>query len=290
MHFRIFLCLILAFPFTKKVTAQPKQQQKVLVAAHRGDWRNHPENSLRAFLSAADMGVDIIELDLCLSKDSVVVIMHDVTIDRTTDGKGKPNDYTLAELKKLHLKNGLGRITNNAIPTLTEVMQALKGRKVVVNLDKSYPYFMQAYQVLAATKTLKQAIFKADVTYQTLKSTYPTIIDSIIYMPVVNLDKPNAKTIITDYLANMKPYAFELIFAKDTSAILTNYQFITAKSKIWYNSLWASLNAGHDDDLAVEQNNTTNSWDWLIKHGATILQTDRPKELLTYLRSKHLHK
>ncbi len=290
MKLSIFIPLAISCVLANSSKAQINKQQQILVAAHRGDWRNHPENSLRAFLSAAQMGVDIIELDLSLTKDSVVVIMHDVTIDRTTDGKGKPSDYTLAELKKLHLKNGLGRLTNNTIPTLTEVMQALKGRKVVVNLDKSYPYFLQAYQVLAATKTLKQAIFKADVSYQTLKNTYPTIVDSIIYMPVANLDKPNAKAIITDYLANMKPYAFELIFAKDTSAILANNRFITAKSKIWINSLWASLNAGHDDDLAVEQNNTKDSWDWLIQHGATMLQTDRPKELLAYLRSKKLHK
>ena len=284
MHFRISICLILLFAYSQKTIAQSKQ--KILVAAHRGDWRNHPENSLRAFVAAADMGVDIIELDLSLTKDSVVVIMHDATIDRTTNGKGKPSDYTLAELKKLYLKNGLGRITNNTIPTLQEVMQVLKGRKVIVNLDKSYPYFMQAYQVLVTTNTLKQAIFKADVSYQTLKNAYPTIVDSIVYMPVVNLDKPNAKAIITDYLNNMKPYAFELIFSKDTSSILYNPQFITAKSKIWYNSLWASLNAGHDDDLAVEQNNIEDSWGWLIKHGATILQTDRPKELLIYLRNR----
>lgn len=290
MQYRFFLCLMIGLILTTHNNAQTTSKQKVLVAAHRGDWRNHPENSLGAFLSATDMGVDIIELDLSMTKDSVVVIMHDNTVDRTTDGKGMPSNYTITELKQLHLRNGLGRLTSNTIPTLKEVMLAIKGRKVVVNLDKSYPYFMQAYQILVETGTLHQAIFKADVNYQALKTTYPVIIDSIIYMPVVNLDKPNAKTIIADYLANMKPYAFELLFAKDTSEILANNRFITNQSKIWINSLWASLNAGHDDDLAVEQKNTTNSWDWLIKHGATILQTDRPKALLTYLRSKNLHK
>jgi glycerophosphoryl diester phosphodiesterase len=269
--------------------AQTKTKQNILVAAHRGDWRNHPENSLRAFIAATEMGVDIIEVDLSMTKDSVIIIMHDKTIDRTTEGKGTPQEYTNAEIKKFHLKNGLGRLTNNTIPTLKKVMLAIKDKNVLVNLDKSYPYFLEAYRVLKETGTLHQAIFKADVNFQTLKSTYPTIIDSIIYMPVVNLDKPNAKAIIDDYLTNMKPYAFELIFAKDTSSILANHQFIVAKSNIWINSLWASLNAGHDDDLAVEQINIKDSWDWIINHGATILQTDRPKELLNYLRSKNLH-
>lgn len=110
------------------------------MAAHRGDWRNASENSLPAFQYAAAMGADIVELDLKKTKDGEIVILQDVTLDRATNGKGNPTDYTLAELKKLRLKNGLGRVTDNPIPTLREVMVALKG-KALVNLDKSYDYF-----------------------------------------------------------------------------------------------------------------------------------------------------
>ena len=184
----------------------------------------------------------------------------------------------------------MGRVTNNPIPTLKEVMLALKGTGVKVNLDKSYEYYKEAFAILKETGTLKQVIFKSDVPYDTLKQRYPQLIDSIIYMPVVYLDKPEAKKMIVDYLKNMKPYAFELIFTKDTSAILYNNRFITKTgAKIWINSLWASLNGGHDDDTAVEEGNKKDSWDWLINHGATILQTDRPRLMLEYLKSKHLH-
>ena len=79
----------------------------MLVAAHRGDWRNYPENSLMAFQSAIDMGVDIIEVDLNISKDGVVVIMHDQTLDRTTNAKGKPSDYTFEEQWYWLLKDAL---------------------------------------------------------------------------------------------------------------------------------------------------------------------------------------
>lgn len=259
---------------------------KILVAAHRGDWRNAPENSLRAFEYAAAMGADIVEVDLKKTKDGVIIIMHDETIDRTTNGKGKPGDYTLEELKKFRLKNGLGRVTDNPIPTLQEVMTALKG-KVMVNLDKSYDYYREAFNILKETGTLRQAIFKSEATYAALQQRYPGLMDSIIYMPVVNLDKPQAREMIGDYLQHMKPYAFELIFRYDTSAVLANPVLITKQgSAIWVNSLWASLNAGHDDDKAVEQGNTKDSWDWLIAHGATIIQTDRLKELIQYLQRK----
>jgi len=266
-------------------------QNKILVTAHRGDWRNAPENSLKAFEYAAAMGVDIIELDLKKTKDGEIVIMHDGTIDRTTNGKGKPADYTLEELKKLGLKNGLGRVTNNRVPTLRQVMLAVKGKDVKINLDKSYDYYPETYAILKETGTLNQAIFKADVSYDKLKQKYPQLIDRIVFMPVVNIDKPEAKKIITDYLQNMKPYAFELNFSKDTSAILRDNKFIIQKGpKVWINSLWASLNAGHDDDTAVEDGNLKDSWDWIIAHGATIIQTDRPKQMLEYLRKKKLHK
>ncbi|WDF56452.1 glycerophosphodiester phosphodiesterase family protein [Mucilaginibacter sp. KACC 22063] len=280
----LLICLI----FSQVISAQ----NKVMVTAHRGDWRNAPENSVRAFKSAAAMGVDIVELDLKKTKDGEIVIMHDETINRTTDGKGKPSDYTFEEIRKFRLKNGLGRPTAyNQIPTLKEVMLALKGTGVKVNLDKSWPYYHEAYAILKQTGTLKQAIFKSELPYDSLKAKYPELIDSIIYMPVVNLDKPDAKKIITDYLKNMKPFGFELIFKQDTSAILNDNRFITKTgSKVWINSLWASLNAGHDDDLAVEENNKKDSWDWIIAHGATVIQTDRPQLLLDYLRKKGLHK
>lgn len=266
-------------------------QNKIMVTAHRGDWRNAPENSLRAFQYAADMGVDIVELDLKKTKDGEIVIMHDGTINRTTNGKGVPADYTLEEIKAFRLKNGLGRVTNNTIPTLREVMLALKGTGVKVNLDKSYDVYPEAYAILKETGTLQQAIFKSEMPFDSLQHRYPHLIGKIIYMPVVNLDKPNAKKVIVDYLKGMKPYAFELIFTKDTSAILADNKFITnTGSKIWINSLWASLNGGHDDDMAVEDGNKKDSWDWIINHGATIIQTDRPKLLLEYLRKKQLHR
>lgn len=266
------------------------QTKNVMVVAHRGDWRNAPENSLAGYKLAIEMGVDMIEVDLNKTSDGVVVIMHDGTIDRTTNGKGKPSDYTLAELKKFHLRNGLGRVTNHTIPTLEEVMTLAKG-KVLVNLDKSYPYYNEAYAVLKKTGTLQQALFKTDLPYEQVKARYPEILDSLTFMAVVDLDKPTAKQIIDDYQKAIKPVAFELNFQNDTDGILTDNAFIKSHgSKIWYNSLWASLNGGHEDDLAFDDGNTKDSWDWLIAHGATVLQTDRPEAMLKYLKKRALHK
>jgi glycerophosphoryl diester phosphodiesterase len=260
---------------------------RVQVAAHRGDWRDAPENSIRAFLDAVDLGVDIVELDLKKTRDGQIVILHDETLDRTSDGKGRLADYTLAELRQFRLKDGLGVLTNNRIPTLREVMTALRGKQVLVNLDKSYDYYREAYAILRETGTLRQAIFKSAADYADLSARYSDLLDSIIYMPVVFLDSAHAREKIDAYLLHMKPFAFELIFGRDTSAVLADNRFIRDRHiGIWMNALWPSLNAGHDDDKAVEEGNTRDSWDWLMAHGATIIQTDRPRELVRYLHIK----
>ena len=71
------------------------------VVAHRGDSHNYPENTLEAFTSAVAMGVDVIETDVHLTKDGHVVIWHDPTLERNTNGSGRVEDYTLAELRQL---------------------------------------------------------------------------------------------------------------------------------------------------------------------------------------------
>jgi len=111
----------------------------VMVIAHRGDWRYAPENSLLAINKAIEIGVDIVEIDVRLTKDSIPVLMHDSAIDRTTTGKGKINEWILDSLQTLFLKNGLGHPTKYKIPTLKEAMETAKG-KVLINLDKCYKY------------------------------------------------------------------------------------------------------------------------------------------------------
>ncbi|KAA5276649.1 glycerophosphodiester phosphodiesterase family protein, partial [Bacteroides eggerthii] len=106
----------------------------LLVVAHRADWRNAPENSLQGIQNCIDMGVDMVEIDLKKTKDGHLVLMHDKLINRTMNGKGRPEDYTLAELKALRLKNGAGCKTRHQIPTFEEVMTLCKG-KIMVNVD-----------------------------------------------------------------------------------------------------------------------------------------------------------
>lgn len=104
--------------------------------AHRGFSGKYPENTMLAFKKAVEAGCDGIELDVHLSKDGELVIIHDELVDRTTDGKGLVSDYTLAELKQLDASAGYrGVYGKNEIPTLKEYFEYIKDTNIVTNIE-----------------------------------------------------------------------------------------------------------------------------------------------------------
>lgn len=265
-------------------------KQSVLVVSHRGDWRNAPENSLQAFQNCIDMGVDMVELDLKKTKDGELILMHDNTLNRTTNGTGKPEDFTLAELKELRLKNGAGCLTRHKIPTLRETMLLCKG-KILVNVDKGYEYFEDVQKILEETGTANQCVVKEKIPYQTIKEQHGDILDKVICMPKADLCKPEAESIIDSYLQNEKPLAFEVRFSQVNDKVFELIKKLNDNGiKVFVNALWPAQNAEHDDDRAVELKQPDESWGWLIQQGFKLIQTDRPALLLDYLRAKKLHK
>lgn len=92
------------------------------LAAHRGGARLWPENSLRAFRESLALGVDLLELDVHLTADEQVVVIHDATLDRTTDGRGAVRERTAAELAGVRLRGPDGAVTEERVPTLQQVL------------------------------------------------------------------------------------------------------------------------------------------------------------------------
>lgn len=103
--------------------------------AHRGASGYAPENTLEAFRLARDMGADGVELDVQFTKDRQLVVIHDETIDRVSDGTGYVADYTLEELKKLHFNKTHPEYVESRIPTLQEVLELLKPTGMTVNIE-----------------------------------------------------------------------------------------------------------------------------------------------------------
>lgn len=115
--------------------------RRPLVIAHRGDSAHAPENTLAAFEKAVGTGVDYIELDVHLSRDDRVIVIHDETVDRTTDGHGRVADLTLAHLQALDAGSWFGAaFARERVPTLEQVLAKMKGRaKVFIELKEVEP-------------------------------------------------------------------------------------------------------------------------------------------------------
>lgn len=106
-----------------------------MVVAHRGFSGRAPENTMAAFTMALDAGVSMIELDVQLSADNNVVVIHDSTVDRTTNGEGSVSDYTLDELKKLDAGSWFDeKYKEERIPALEEALDLI-APKAWVNIE-----------------------------------------------------------------------------------------------------------------------------------------------------------
>lgn len=119
-----------------------------LISGHRGGtYPGYPENSIEAMEYVLKHTPATFEIDPRLTKDSVIVLMHDATLDRTTNGTGKLINYTLEEVKKLRLKDHQGKVTDFQIPTLDEVIQWSKGKTVLILDIKDVPFAMTAAKI-----------------------------------------------------------------------------------------------------------------------------------------------
>ena len=110
----------------------------IIISAHRGGMQEgYPENCIASCEKTLSMMPTFFEIDFSFTKDSVMVLMHDLTIDRTTTGKGLVADYTYDELRRLNLVDRDGKVTPYRIPRLKDVLEWGKD-KVVFNFDNKY--------------------------------------------------------------------------------------------------------------------------------------------------------
>ena len=148
-----------------------KNSKYIFVIAHRGDWRNAPENSIQCIENAIEMGVDMVEIDIQPTKDRNFICMHDETLERTSTGVGAIKDYTTEELKKLVLRSGNGIKTRRQIPTLEEVLKVCKNR-ILVNIDKGEKYIKEILPIIKKCDMEKQVIIKGKYPVEKVKESY----------------------------------------------------------------------------------------------------------------------
>ncbi len=263
----------------------------VVVACHRGDWRNYPENSIPAIESIIRMGADIMELDLKLTKDSVLVLSHDWTIDRCTTGKGRVSDYTLDELKQFRLRRAHGVATDSLhICTLREALECCKDR-ICVNVDQGYEYYDMVLAITEELGVTDQILIKGKHSVASVAEKMAAHEHNMMYMPIIDIQKEQGQMLFQEYMdTKTVPRAYEVCWKKLTPEVSDCFKkVVESGSKLWVNTIWGSLCGYLDDDKALDCGDPAEVYDQVIALGASMIQTDRPEQLLNYLRKKGLH-
>ena len=267
------------------------KSKNVLVVCHRGDWRNFPENSIPAIESVIEMGADVVELDIQLTKDSVLVLMHDGTIDRCTTGKGRVADLTYEELQKFYMKTAHGTrcSLDLKVPTLREALEVCKDR-IVINIDKGYNHYGLVLALAEEMGMTEQILIKGSSSLASIREKMAANEQNLLYMPIISPTNAKSMALFEEYIADDEPQlAYEICWGEYTPEVESAMQRLIADgSKLWVNSLWNSLCGGLSDDVAWVTS-ADEVYGKLVDMGATMIQTDRPEHLLEYLRERGLH-
>lgn len=265
----------------------------VVVISHRGDWRNYPENSIPAIESVIRMGVDMMELDVKMTKDSVLVLMHDQTINRMTNGKGLVKDFTYDSLMTFKLRRAHNVTTDSLrIPTLREALLCCKDR-ILVNVDHAYPYYKEIVELTEELGVTGQVLMKGKSNIDKVNEDMSKHENNLLYMPIIDINTPKGQALFAEYQERgVVPMAYEVCWQHPGEDIDNCVAKIhETGSKLWVNTLWPTLcgGSGNDDDAAFDAADPADVYGQYLEMGASMIQTDRPQLLLDYLRSVGRH-
>ena len=261
----------------------------ILVCAHRGDWRNYPENSLEGIQNALELGSHIIEIDIQRSADGVFFLMHDRTLNRTTTGSGLLSELRAENIEQCRLKNGLNYPTNYKVPRLQEVLELAQRHNCVIYIDKAFPYIDEVYPLLLSTRTVEQVLIKipqipdAKNLIPETRKRYP----GPLFLASINTAQNSVEGYMDHLIAVEKPDAIELLFSEKTTEIASIFakKIKQSRIRVFVNTMRTLCGPYHDENIQQEPHIIQT----LAQNGFSIIQTDRPKLILKHVSDIYYH-
>ena len=196
-----------------------------LIYGHRGASGHAPENTLEAFRLALDMGADGFELDVHMSRDGELVVIHDETVDRTTNGSGLVRDLRLEELKALDACNGMDAYRGAKIPTLGEVFDLIRNTRYIVNVEVKtdewfYPQIEEKCLALAKEKGVEDQVIYSSFNHFTLmklRQLKPDVKLGMLFGDIMVKPWEYASQLDVEYLHPMKMNIYVPGFAENAA-------------------------------------------------------------------------
>ncbi|MEO5893508.1 MAG: glycerophosphodiester phosphodiesterase family protein [Ferruginibacter sp.] len=264
-----FLAFILLIPLPgiPQEISLPKCNHQFIVIAHRGDHTNAPENTLAAFQHAIDVGVDFIEIDLRTTKDSQLVIMHNMSVNQMTGYDGNIKDILFDSLRQIKVRDKLHSGWGvHLIPSFSEVLKLCHG-KINIYLD-----FKDASAEAAYKEILRAGMEKNMVVYINEQHQFTEWRKIAPQMPLMmSLPKVvGTKQAMTQLLDVLKVDVLDGSYDEYNSATI-----LAAKEK--HVPVWADIQSASEG---------IDDWDKAMALGLAGLQTDHPQALIDYLKKK----
>lgn len=241
----------------------PHSRHRFIVSAHRGSHLLLPENTLASTLGAIKAGVDYVEVDLRTTKDGFLVLSHDNTVDRMTDGKGKVSDLTLKQIKQLRVISPDSTDKRvYRVPEFADLLKLCKGR-INIYLDFKDADVPETYRQLVAAGMEKQV-----VVYLNKPGQYEAWRKAAPRMPLMRSVPDSIKTPaqLRDYLSRVQIEVLDNVY--DTAGLAITRQFGVA--------VWVDVQTREEGPAL---------WKETMEKGVQGMQTDHPEELMRYLRS-----
>ena len=238
----------------------PATKHKLVVISHRGNHVDVPENTLASFTEAIKAGADYVEVDLRTTKDGHLVVMHDGTVDRTTNGSGKVSDLTLAEIKELKVFNKNKK--THRIPEFKEVLKECKNR-INIYLDFKEADVAQTFRQIQEAGMEKQIVVYLNKIpqYKAWRTVAPK-------MPLMTslIGEVKNKEQLGMFLGQVKIEVLDNIGDREMVAV--------AESKGV--AVWLDVQSQTEGPV---------SWKEALEKGVHGLQTDKPAELVAFLKA-----
>lgn len=266
----------------------------IVVVAHRACWaQGAPENSIPAIESCISSKMDMIEIDVALTADNVPVLMHDATINRTTNGNGAISEIELSDLKALRLRNRDGGkesdLTQYHVPTLSEALQKARG-KILINLDIKGDAFDEAFEVVRSLGMENQILMKMAAFPESKSLSTAAFRGKTMFMPIIRECTSRYKNSVCSVALSeaiqgyddYDPVAYEVTFSSEDYLEEGLAAIAMRGRRVWANSLAPHHAANHLDEDAVLD--PAGVWGGMINMGIGIIQTDEPEALLKYLQ------
>lgn len=242
------------------------QNRTVVAIAHRGEHIRHPENTMPAYRAAVDAGVDFIEVDIRTTADGQLVSMHDETVDRQTNGSGRVSEMTLAQIRALDAGIKFApQFAGTKVPTFDEILDFVRGRMGI---------YLDAKQISATD-------IVASLERHGMEN-HCVVYGSIELLKRIAALKPAIKVMPEAVSVPVLHMLVEQLRPR----------VIAFDARDFYDDIIAAARRTKADIYVDRFGPVDNpaGWQNAIERGATGIQTDRPAELVRFLRSKGLHK